>query len=57
MKQNSESTVLLGVRVPVDMKDRLGDAVRRAAYERRDSVSLASLVREILDGWLTQEAS
>jgi hypothetical protein len=57
MNENSKMTVLLGVRVPVDMKIRLDDAVRRVAYERRDSVTLAGLVREILDGWLAGEAS
>ena len=39
------------------LKSRLDDAVRRVAYERRDSVTLARLVREILDGRLAGEAA
>jgi len=37
------------------MKARLAKAAGKTAYDRESAVSLAELVREILDGWLTQE--
>jgi hypothetical protein len=54
---DSKPTVLLGVRIAEDMKTQLDDAVGKAAYEHRDSVTLAGLGREILGGWLAGEAS
>jgi hypothetical protein len=51
----TESTVQLGVRVQSTTKTRLENAVRKTAYERSHSVSMANLVDEILDRWLTQE--
>ncbi len=57
MQIDSKPTVLLGVRITERMKAQLDDAVRKAAYERRDSVTLAGLVREILGEWLAGEAS
>lgn len=57
MQIDSKPTVRLGFRITEDMKTQLDDAVRKAAYERRDSVTLAGLVREIPSDWLAKEAS
>lgn len=55
MRKESESIVLLGVRISSTTKTRLEDATRKLAFERGRSVSMARLVEEILDAWLTQE--
>ena len=46
----------LGVRIRASTKGRLEAAVRKLAYERQDStVSMAGLVDEVLDAWLTEQ--